>query len=168
MGLWSKPIVVNPPNLQINCKIIPDKIIGQLEHCGYFENIEETNMDNLHQQCNDTAKIWGYFSKEEKEAWKDLCFIICQQNGIDCVQLHFHCEENEFPYIIEMKQNVFTIYQGRIGHIYYSDIYMVKKNEKEDGMDDMCVKFNMEKYKKNIKISGFMEAFFNPDKNRFW
>ena len=89
MGCWSQPICVNPSNLKINCSVIPDKIIGQLAHCGYFEDKSETSMDKLHKQCYDTAKIWGYLNNNETTGWKDLCFIICKQNNINFIQLHF-------------------------------------------------------------------------------
>jgi len=175
MGVWSRAITVNPPNLKINCKIISKIIIQKLVLCNYLNDPEETNLDKLHKQCtkNTTSRIWGYFNETREDIWKQFLNNICQQNEISFVELHFYNMDYGFPYIMQLDKNRFTIYAGIQNHSFYSRNVISKNNILEnyefknktynyeimDLDSEIEVWFDEDIYKEHMKLYGFMEAF---------
>lgn len=98
MGCWSRPVCVKPNGLKLDYSKVNASVREHLSHCGYEEDSQTTTAEELHSQCVDTAKIYGYLEQEELEAWSALLAEVSRQNSNTEVEFHFYCSDNQFPF----------------------------------------------------------------------
>lgn len=102
MGVWSEPLCVVPRGLVCNKAVLPTPLLELfLRHCTGDVGTEPS-VDKTHAGMSDTAKIWGYFDKDELEFWKQYTSAIISQNpgAGTTVEFHFFCTDFSFPFII--------------------------------------------------------------------
>lgn len=154
MGVWSEPVFAicydNNKNI-IDSKTVmldftnldEDDLIIRLSSHGTIVNGKTTFHESIMDTCN-TAKIYGYLTKDELDAWSDYFNLLFEQNeAVDLANAHFYCSDNEFPYIISMHRDdkSVKIYTGQRGNILYSKI------ETKDG--ETYISFDKDLYVKN-------------------
>lgn len=134
MGTWSKPLctvaitksgsIVENGSVKVDTLLIPSEALQKLRGHRTFARLDEkrnllTFDEGIMSTC-DSAKIYGYLTDEELDAWEKVMKSIIEQNShINLLEAHFLCE-NGFPYFIRYSQNVMSIYVGATHHIIYT------------------------------------------------
>lgn len=108
MGVWSEPLTAWPRGLRFPPQRVSELTRTQLEHCVSFEWEDneckgecDASLDEVMASVCDTAKLFGYFTKQERAAWKELLSVVVDANGAHPmvkqhgVALYFYCSDRD-------------------------------------------------------------------------
>ena len=111
----------------------------------------------------DTARIYGYFDREEHYCWVDYFRLLFEQHpNITTVSAHFYCCDNHNPYFLRCgreRMDCVKLYIGSTDSVLYSHVSYEKNPE-----EDQCIIFDEEMYKDGwTKYPELFEESFNLD-----
>jgi hypothetical protein len=171
MGTWSAPICTacydidgNPVDASTVVSDVtdywtdPPKWMDKLMNHNMLQKQNSTFDEAVMSTC-DTAKIWGYFTQQEEDAWLNyFTFLEGQNPHVALYQAHFWCSDEGIPYYIQWSAQTrrVEVYLGRNGHVLYSKI-QTEENE---------IEFDEDKYKEYLSnarelfSSGFIKHNF--------
>lgn len=143
MGIWSRPLFTRctgddgeaVPAESVNVTFTRDDFV-KMDFLHYNKtdvSVGTRTFDQVIMATCDTARIWGYFDKEELMCWDALFLLTLHQNPrVRNIEAHFYCADHEHPFVIIMNRGerrgsdaheVVHVEHGSTGHCLYSEIH---------------------------------------------